>query len=69
MSARTAEVDLVCNATTPGSVAPAIIRILGSIPSPEQEGAHERRYVAGATPPTADGSLSGEDGLREVDEV
>ena len=69
MSVRTAQADLVCSATTPGSMAPAITRILGSIPSPEQEGAHERRDVAGATPHTADGSLSGDDGLREVDEV
>ena len=69
MSVRTAQVDLVCSATTPGSMAPAMIRILGSIPSPEEEGAHGRRYVAGATPHTAVGSLSGDDGLHEVDEV
>ena len=69
MSVRTAQVDLVCSATTAGLMAPATIRILGSIPSPEEEGAHDRRYVAGATPHTAVGSLSGEDGLREVDEV
>ena len=68
MSVRTAQVDLVCSATPAGSMAPVIMRILGSIPSLEGEGAHDRRYVAGATPHTADGSLFGDDGLREVDD-
>ena len=69
MSVRTAQADLVCSATTAGSMAPVIIRTSGSIPSLEEEGAHDRRYVAGATPHTADGSLFGDDGLHEVDEV
>ena len=69
MSVRTAQADLVCSATTAGLMAPATIRILGSIPIPEEEGAHDRRYVASATPHTADGSLFGDDGLHEVYEV
>ena len=69
MSVRTAQIDLVCSATTAGLMAPATTRILGNIPSPEEEGAHDRRFVAGATPHTADGSLFGDDGLEAVDEV
>ena len=69
VSARTAQAEPVCSATTAGSMAPATIKILGSIPNQEEKGAHDRRFVAGATPHTADGSLFGDDGLHEVDEV
>ena len=69
MSVRTAQADLVCSATTVGLMAPATTKILGRIPNQEEEGAHDRRFVAGATPHTADGSLFGDDGLHEVDEV
>ena len=69
MSVRTAQADLVCSATTVGSTAPATTRIRGSILDHEHEDDLEPRFVAGATPHTADGSLFGDDGLREVDEV
>ena len=69
MSVRTAQVDLVCSGTTAGSMAPATTKTLGSIPNQGEEGDHGRRFVAGATPHTADGSLFGDDGLHEVDEV
>ena len=69
MSVRTAQADLVCSATTVGLKAPATTRMCGSIPDQEYEDDHDRRFVAGATPHTADGSLDGDDGLREVDEV
>ena len=69
MSVRTAQADLVCSATTVGSTAPATTRICGSIPDHKYGDDHDPRLVAGATPHTADGSLFGDDGLHEVDEV
>ena len=69
MSVRTAQADLVCSATTVGSTAAATTRICGSIRDNDHEDDFEPRYVAGATPHTADGSLLGDDGLHEVDEV
>ena len=69
MSVRTAQANLVCSATTVGSMAPATTKICGSIPDHEYEDDHDLRFAAGATPHTAVGSRFGDDGLREVDEV
>ena len=63
------QVDPVCNATAPGSTGTVTTGILRSILSPKEDGPQERQDVAGATPHTADGSLSGGDGLRDVDDV
>ena len=69
MSVRMAQADLGCSATTVGLMAPATTRICGSIPDHAYEDDHDLRFVAGATPHTAVGSRSGDDGLHEVDEV
>ena len=69
MGVRTAQADLVCSATTPGSTAPATTRICGSIPDHKYGDDHDPRLVAGATPHTAVGSRFGDDGVHEDDDV